>query len=106
MKDRLTEIIEHIQKKGIFYAHARYMKSQSESITVKHGQLHVPIRNESRGAGIRILYNGCWGFATVSHLDSHSLRKSADKAINIARASAVTRKKPAALATRDDDQRT
>ena len=101
MKDRLKEIIDYIKHKGIDYADARYVEQRSESITVKDGQLEAVSRNAGRGVGIRVLHNGCWGFASGSLLEMRDLRRLADKAIGIARASAVTRKAPAALAPVD-----
>jgi len=98
VKEQLREIIEYIKKKGIDYADARYVQSRTESITVKDGRLENLARNEGRGVGIRVLHNGCWGFASGSLVSSRDLKRLADKAVGIARASAVTRKKPASLA--------
>jgi len=99
MKDRMREVVEYTKKKGIDYADARYLKSQNESITVKDGKLEGLSHNEGRGVGIRVLYNGCWGFASGSLLRPGDLKKLADKAVGIARASCVTRKNPVSLAS-------
>ncbi|OGC93535.1 MAG: peptidase C69 [candidate division Zixibacteria bacterium RBG_16_53_22] len=98
MRDQLREIIEYIKRKEIDYADGRYVESKTESITIKDGRLENLARNEGRGVGIRVLHNGCWGFASGSLIGSRDLKRLADKAIGIARASAVTRKAPATLA--------
>jgi TldD protein len=99
MKNQLREIIEYIKKKGIDYADARFVQSRTESITVKDGRLENLARNEGRGVGIRVLHNGCWGFASGSLIGARDLKRLADKAVGIAKASAVTRKSPAKLAS-------
>jgi TldD protein len=98
VKDKLRELIEYIKRKGIDYADARYAIQNNESITVKDGRLEGLSRNEGRGVGIRILHNGCWGFASGSLLESKDLKILADKAIGIAKASAVTKKETISLA--------
>lgn len=94
MKDTLAEIIEYLRQKRVGYSDARFVEAKTESITVKNGRLEGLSRSEDRGVGIRVLLDGCWGFAADSGLTMSSLKKTADKAIRIARASAVTKKDP------------
>jgi len=101
LKENLEEIIEYLKRKKVDYADARFVDSKTESITVKNGQLEGLSRNESKGIGIRVLYNGCWGFAAGSGLTISALKNTADKAVRIARASATTRKNPVRLASVD-----
>ncbi len=98
MKDSLREIIDYIKSKKIDYADARFEEQKNESITVKDGQLEALSRSEGHGVGIRVMHAGCWGFASGTLLDSRDLRKLADRAIGIAKASAVTRREPVNLA--------
>lgn len=98
MKDKLRDLIDYIKKKKIDYADARYVERRSESITVKDGRLEAFSRNEGHGVGIRVLHDGCWGFASGSLLGTSDLKKLADQAIGVAKASRVTRKQPAVLA--------
>jgi TldD protein len=98
VRDQLLELIDYIKGKRIDYADARYVESRTESITVKDARLEGLSRSEGRGVGIRVLHNGCWGFASGSLLGPRDLRKLAVKAIGIAKASAVTRKEPVTLA--------
>jgi TldD protein len=98
LKEQLEELIDYIKRKNIDYADARYLDKRNESMVIKSGRLEALARNENRGVGIRVLHNGCWGFASGSIINPSALKKLADKAINIAKASAVTRKQPAILA--------
>jgi TldD protein len=99
MKDKLQELIEYIKSKKIDYADARYVERKNESITVKDGQLEALSRDEERGVGLRVLHNGCWGFASSADISPANMKKLADKAIGIAKASAVTKGKPVILAS-------
>jgi TldD protein len=94
----LREIIDYLKSMGIDYADARFVERRNESITVKNGQLEAVSRNGGRGVGIRVLHNGCWGFASGSNLNPGGLKKLAAKAVSIAKASAATRKSPVTLA--------
>lgn len=98
LKEKLIEIIKYLTHKKVDYADIRFVDTKSESITVKNNRLEELARNDSRGVGIRVLYNGCWGFAAGSGLTESSLKKTAEKALRIARASAVTKKESASLA--------
>ena len=98
MKDRLREIIDYIKSKKIDYADARYVERKTESITVKNGQLEAISRDEGRGVGIRVLHHGCWGFASSARIGQSDLKKLADRAIGVAKASAATKGKPVKLA--------
>jgi TldD protein len=98
LNDRLKETVDFLKTKGVDYADVRYVHSENEIINVKNNQLGSLANNESRGVGIRVLYKGCWGFAAGSDLTGAGLRKTAVKAVNIAKASLVTRKKKVKLA--------
>lgn len=104
MKDQLKEIIDYIKRKKIDYADIRYVAEKNESMTVKDGRLEALSRDENRGVGIRVLHNGAWGFASGSLLNPAALKKLADRAIGIAKASAVTKKQTASLAAIDIHQ--
>jgi TldD protein len=98
LKDQLRELVDYIKKKKIDYADIRFEDEKNESITVKNGQLEALSRSNERGVGIRVLHNGCWGFAAGSIITPSALKKLADKAISVAKASTITRKRPAKLA--------
>ncbi|MBI4480493.1 MAG: TldD/PmbA family protein, partial [Acidobacteria bacterium] len=53
---------------------------------------------ESWGIGIRVLLQGCWGFASTDDLSADSLAATARRAVDIARSSAMARKKYVVLA--------
>jgi TldD protein len=54
--------------------------------------------DESLGLGVRVLVNGCWGFASTDDLSKDSLGAVAMRAVDIARASGKAKKESVALA--------
>ena len=54
---------------GAAYADARiYMEDMSESLMLYDGNLEANDTEEQRGLGVRVLYEGAWGFAATSDL--------------------------------------
>lgn len=84
----LFEVMNFIKRKGggnlVDYADIRYRETLNEDITVFNNVLRSYCNTSDRGVGIRVLKNGCWGFASTSKIDKDSLLKAADKAIEIA----------------------
>ncbi|MEW6681292.1 MAG: DNA gyrase modulator, partial [bacterium] len=90
METILKNAIDKAKLLGASYADARVIKKKSESINVKDGCV-ISFFNEEMGIGIRVLVNGCWGFASSSRIE-----KALDivkKAIAIAKASGYVKKK-------------
>ena len=90
------EILNYISRLGVDYADVRIVKRLREEIEVKNGILETAVKNETYGYGIRVLYNGAWGFA--SSFDFSQYKNIAEKALMIAKASAKTNKKRVTLA--------
>jgi len=98
MKNKLKECIDWLRSKGIDYADCRFVRSQKESLRVSDGTVDSLSRNLDVGVGIRVLANGAWGFAATATLTSADIKKTANKALQIARASTITKHDPVVLA--------
>lgn len=98
MKDKLKECIDWLRSKGVDYADCRYVKRERENIRVTDGTVDTLARDLDVGVGIRLLADGAWGFAATAVLSSADLKKTANKALQIARASATTKRTPVRLA--------
>jgi len=92
LKDKIKEIIDYLKKKKVDYADIRHQRSSIEDIKVKNGNVEALSRNDDRGFGIRVIKNGAWGFAASSILSLDEMKRVADAAIEIAQASALTKK--------------
>ncbi|MGB9377977.1 MAG: TldD/PmbA family protein [Mycobacteriales bacterium] len=74
---------------GVQYADVRAVREDSESITVRDDRVNGVGRAMSQGLGIRVLIDGSWGFAATSDADPAEIRTTAERACDIARASAT-----------------
>lgn len=101
MKDKLKECIELLRGKGMQYADCRYVRTERESISVSDGNVDALSRNQDVGVGIRVLDKGAWGFAATADLSAAALKRTANKALQIARASAITKHEPVVLAEQE-----
>lgn len=90
MRDKLKECTDWLKQKGVDYADCRYVRSETEAIVVSDGNVDSLARDLDVGVGIRVLADGAWGFAATASLKPADIRKTANKAIQIAKASAMT----------------
>jgi TldD protein len=80
---------------GADYADVRVVEELSESIDVRDDRVEGVARSSSRGVGVRVLAGGAWGFAATNSPDG--LKQAAQRAVEIARASAPLRAEPVRL---------
>lgn len=97
MKDKIKPIVDYLKKKKVDYGDIRQLRSQKENIKVKNRNVESLSRNENQGFGIRVIVDGAWGFASSSILTEAEMKRVANKAIQIARASATTKKEDVVL---------
>ena len=100
LKKILKNILDWLESK-VSYADLRFVQIEKENIEVENGILSSYNVSTNRGVGIRVLVNGAWGFASSNNLDKVSLQETAAKALDIARASALTKKEEIRLASED-----
>jgi len=101
MKDKLKDCIGWLKGKGVDYADCRLVRREKESIQVSDGHVDTLSRNLDVGVGIRVLHKGAWGFAATAVLTAAELRKTANRALQIAKASALTKHDPVVLAEQE-----
>lgn len=98
MQEKLKNIIYHLKAKKVAYGDARYVCTTRQSIGVKDQIVEAISQNDDMGVGIRVVVDGCWGFASTSILAEDELIKAANLAIKIAKASALTKREEVNLA--------
>lgn len=79
------------------YADIRICEIMSENLTAKNGEAETVSLSKSKGFGVRAIVNGGWGFAGSIDVDVDEIRRTARKAVKIARASALLKKRNAIL---------
>jgi TldD protein len=93
--------LEAATQPGISYADVRIVEASDRNLSTKNGRPGSITGSESIGAGIRVLANGCWGFAATDDLTPAGLQSAAALAIAIARSSAKAKKHDVVLAPED-----
>ncbi|MHB8926154.1 MAG: TldD/PmbA family protein [Bacillota bacterium] len=92
MPDLTRLALERARQSGADYADIRVVEDKSESIHVKNGIVSALRSSESKGFGIRVLYQGAWGFASSSRFEEDEVKSVAEMAVKIAKASGLARK--------------
>src|SRR3954451_18242283 len=80
------------------YADVRIVETRERHVATKNGKAGSVGSSESLGLGVRVLVNGCWGFAATDDLSSEGIRTCAARALAIAQASGLARKEGVVLA--------
>lgn len=96
---RLLKAVEWARSAGAGYADARYVERESETVSVKDGQVEGIERAADRGVGLRVLAGGAWGFAASDRVgDDDDLLRLVRAARERADASASVQRRSVTLA--------
>jgi len=101
MKDKLGNVLDWLKEKSVDYADCRAVRAESESIRVTDGTVDTMSKDVNVGVGVRVLYDGAWGFAAIASTKESEIKKIANKALQIARASAMAKKEAVKLAEQE-----
>lgn len=89
--------LEEAEKRGVSYADIRISEILNEILTVKNGEPEAVNLLQTKGFGVRVVADGAWGFAGSVDINREEIIKTVEKAVSIAKASALLKKKEAAL---------
>ena len=106
MKQLALEALDSALRPGVTYADVRVIESQERELATKNGKPGQVSAAESAGVGIRVLADGCWGFAATDDLTANGVEAAAALAVEIARSSALAKKHDVILAPEDKHEAT
>lgn len=72
---------------GAGHADARLVTTRNGAISVRDGQLEASIDQQGSGIGVRVIVDGCWGFASSDVVTTDEAVALADRAVSMARIS-------------------
>jgi TldD protein len=101
MKKLALEALDSALRPGVTYADVRLVDSRERDLSTKNGKPSQVSSSESAGLGIRVLAEGCWGFAATDDLSKAGVESAAALAVEIARSSALAKKRDVVLAPED-----
>lgn len=94
---QLAETLDYLQQQGVQYADLRQVTTTRQHLTLKGPEVESFDESVDSGVGIRVLHNGAWGFAASADQSPAALRRTADRALEIAAAAAITVREPVRL---------
>ncbi len=91
VKKRLADAALNAAKsKGASYADVRIGRYLNQFVITREDKVQNITNTESYGVGIRVIADGCWGFAAVGDAKTEAeLAKAAEKAVAMAKANAL-----------------
>lgn len=100
LKKRLADAALNTAKsKGATYTDVRIGRYLNQYVITREDKVQNLVNTESYGVGVRVIADGCWGFAAVVDAKSETqVAKAAEEAVAIAKANAKLMKKPVILA--------
>ncbi|MBL8880287.1 MAG: TldD/PmbA family protein [Phycisphaerales bacterium] len=91
------EALSRIRRCGAEYGDVRLLRSTTQVVRGEDGRIAGVSDRVSRGFGVRVLYHGAWGFASSALVHGAEVRRVADLACAIAKASAALVSDPVKL---------
>ena len=98
-KKRMADIVLNKAKSlGATYADVRIGRYLNQVVSTRETRVQNIANTESYGMGVRVIANGCWGFAATNILDDASIAKAAELAVAIAKGNSKLQSEPVQLA--------
>ncbi len=101
-KDQWPELaqlaLSRVKAGGCGYGDIRLLETRNQSVRAEDRRIAGIGERFDSGFGIRALYNGAWGFAASADFTQWEIERTADRAVEIARASHTLMREPVRLA--------
>ncbi len=91
MREWANLALDTARARGATFADARVMDIRMRDLSTKNGEVGTLSESESLGLGLRVVADGCWGFASTDRLTREGVQACAAYAVSIARASALAK---------------
>jgi len=99
VKKQMADIaLNAARSKGASYVDVRIGRYLNQFITTREKRVDNIANTESYGMGIRVIVNGCWGFAATDNLTTDNIAKTAALAVQIASVNSKLIDEPVKLA--------
>jgi len=86
MRELIERTVEQAKRKGAEFADLRIAKGNQTAVKVEDGRADKISHSLVNGAGLRVLVDGAWGFASTNRISSKALQQCADDAVAMAHA--------------------
>jgi TldD protein len=98
LKKQMADVaLNAARSKGATYTDVRIGRYINQYVVTRENKVENIVDTESYGIGIRVIANGCWGFAATDKLDNDSIAKATQMAVVIAKENARIQTDPVQL---------
>ncbi|MEO8172229.1 MAG: TldD/PmbA family protein [Sediminibacterium sp.] len=99
VKKQLADVaLNAARSKGATYADVRIGRYLNQFVATRENRVQNVANAESFGVGIRVLADGCWGFAASNNVTRDEVARTAERAVAVAKANAKIGSDPVQLA--------
>src|SRR4051812_27806007 len=87
VKKQLADVaLNAARAKGATYADVRIGRYLNQFVATRENRVQNVANSESFGVGIRVLADGCWGFAASNRVTKEDVARTAERAVAVAKA--------------------
>src|SRR6266496_5425779 len=86
-RQQLQDVLGSLRDPALRYADVRFTTTHNQHVRVRNGEVDALISTVDRAVGVRVLLGDGWGFAASSDVSDASLRRTAQRALEVAEAS-------------------
>ena len=97
-RELMMEALDAAKRAGASWADVRISRNRSNSIQTREKQVTDVVDTDTTGCGVRVLVNGCWGFAATEDLTKSGVGMAAQEAAAVAKANRVAQDRRVTLA--------
>jgi TldD protein len=94
---QLEDVLTSLATPALRYADIRYTATHQQHVKVRNGEVDHLSSTVDRAVGVRVLVGNGWGFAASSDVSDASIRRTAERAIEVAAASNIAATQPVSL---------
>lgn len=98
MRELIEEVLEAAKQAGAQFADLRIGESSGVSIAVQDGRADRIRTASGKAAGLRVLVDGAWGFAPITHVTKRELLRCVREAVAMARTASPGVSEPGVVA--------
>jgi TldD protein len=88
-RELMMEALDAAKRAGASWADVRIGRNRNNSVNTREQQVTNVVESDTMGCGVRVLVNGCWGFAATQLLSKEGVGSAAQEAVAIAKANQV-----------------
>ncbi|HCT57053.1 MAG TPA: TldD/PmbA family protein [Gemmatimonas aurantiaca] len=97
-RELMMEALDAAKRAGASWADVRISRNRNNSVQTRERQVTDVVDTDTMGCGVRVLVDGCWGFAATQELTKPGVGGAAQEAVAIAKANRVARDRRVELA--------